>query len=127
MTISQLANRSGAGPLHQTPARKWPNKITGRVVGTQRWMGEWSGDQLTRVEPPGTDNCTDQTGAVCSKFAEARARQALAELQLVEFNHRLANVLQMLVIRIERQRRTQNDPVRRAELESLMTSVHASA
>ena len=147
MTVSRLASRSGAGPLQQAPARRprsswldsqpamalsrtastWPNIITGRVVGTQRWINEWSGDHLTRVEPPGKDNCTDQTGALCPKFAEARARQALAELQLTEFNHRLANVLQRLVNRIERQRRVQDDPARRDELESLIASVHASA
>lgn len=147
MTVSRLASRSGAGPSQQAPARMptisrldseptmalsrtvstWPNMITGHVVGTQRWINEWSGDHLTGVEPPDEDNCTDQTGALCPWFAEARARLALAELQLTEFNHRLANVLQRLVSRIERQRRTQDDPARRDELESLVASVHASA
>jgi len=108
-------------------ASAWPNMVTGRLVGAQRWSRQWSGDQLTKVEPSVEENCTDQTGAFCPKFSEARARQALAELQLAEFNHRLANVLQKLVNRIERQRRIQDDSERRAELESLIASIHASA
>ena len=108
-------------------ARAWPAMVVGPILDTQGWSGVWSGDDLIRAEPPGKDRCADQTGAPCPKFAEARARLALAERQLTEFNHRLANVLQRLVNRIERQRRTEDDPARRDELEGLMTSVHASA
>ena len=124
MTVSRLANRSAPGSLQEAPPRQpklyrfngepavtfsrtvrtWPNTIAGG------WVRKWSGDQLTKYEPSGLDNCMDQTGAVCPKFAEVRTRQAMAERQLVEFNHRLANVLQMLVTRIERQRRIQEGP-----------------
>jgi two-component sensor histidine kinase len=69
----------------------------------------------------------DPTGAPCPKLVEEQARRALAERQFIEFNHRLANVLQMLVVRIERQRRIQDDPGRCDGLDSLVASVQASA
>jgi two-component sensor histidine kinase len=146
MTISRLANCAAARCSNwrrDDPTLSQPDGQTtmplkrksiatailnrGGVASTQRWIGEWSGDQLNSGERLSDDNCTDQTGAVCTRLAEARARQELAELQLAEFNHRLANVLQKLVTRIDRQRRTQEDPAKRDELASLMASVHASA
>ena len=147
MTLNRLASRPEVGPLQRVPALRLktprpdsepamavshetstcPNRNAGDATSSQRWNGEWSGDQLTRIESHGEDTCIDQTGAVCPKFAEARARQMLAELQLTEFNHRLANVLQRLAARIDRQRRTTDDPVKRDELESLVEGVHASA
>ena len=97
------------------------------MARAERWSGEWSSDQLITAEPTDEDSCMDQTGSLCPKFAEARARQELAERQLTEFNHRLVNMLQMLMIRIERQRRLQDVTARRTELEKLAVSVQASA
>ena len=106
---------------------KLPGRFGIRAGAIEPWGATWSGDRLSRIEQPGDDNCMDERGAFCPKFGEVRARQALAELQLTEYNHRLANSLQKLVSRIERQRRVQDDPVLRDELKSLVTSVHAAA
>ena len=48
--------------------------------------------------------CDGGKGAICATLADARAREALAEQQLVELNHRMANLLQAVVMGIERQR-----------------------
>ena len=121
----ELDSERAAAPDPTASAR--PTMINGRVLSTKRWVGGWSGDHLLRVKSPGKDGCADQKGTLCPKLVEARAKQALAELQLTEFNHRLANVLQRLVNRIDRQLRAQDDWARREELERLMASVHASA
>ena len=117
---------SERGPARNHGISTLPNMAEGGVATMQRWSGEWTGDQLIRVEPPGGDICMDQTGSPCPKFAEARARQALAEHQLTEFSHRLVNMLQLLAIRVERQQRLQDVPARRDELERLVASIHAS-
>ena len=86
-----------------------------------------SGDEIAKVSPACETVCRDQTGMICPKLAEAREEKALAERQRVEVTHRVANALQMLMIRIERQCRMQVDPVVRDELGKLAASAHASA
>ena len=119
-----LDNKRATRPGHRRST--YPQAAPASMAGTQRWSAEWSGDQLIRVEPPGANDCLDQTGALCPKLAEARARQALAEHQLAEFNHRVANMLQMLASRVERQRRLHDVPARRDELEKLIASIRAT-
>ena len=105
----------------------WPETNSGGRPGPQRWNGAWSGDGAAEAGPAREGECLDDTAAICPKLAEARAGQALAERQLVELMHRLVNVLQVLVTRIERQRRMQDDPAVKDEFDKLAASVHASA
>ena len=70
----------------------------------------------------------DEPGAICPKLVEAREGRALADRQLIELTHRVANVMQLLVTRMERQqRRLRQDPTVSDELDGLVASVRASA
>ena len=104
-----------------------PDRTAGGVIGIEQWSGTCGGEGPIGASLPSNDERLNRSGGFCPKFAEARAKQALAERQLVEFNHRLVNMLQILVGRIERQRRMQDDPRRQDELAGLTASVRASA
>ena len=97
------------------------------MTGSRRWRGEWTGEALGAAGLPIEGGCMDPTASPCPKLAEARAGRALAERQFVELNHRMANVLQMLLARIEWQRRIQDDRSARDGLERLAASIQASA
>jgi len=63
-----------------------------------------------------------------AKVVEAPAGVAVAERQLIEFNHRLANILQTVVTLIElRSRRMEEDSVAQHELDGLAAHVQAAA
>jgi two-component sensor histidine kinase len=118
-----MIGRFGDGSALGRKSDTWTETIAKGAANAQ----QWSGDALAGSRKPGDGDCRDRTGVLCPALADARARQAVVERQLVEFNHRVANVLQMLAARVERQRRAQADPVARGELDQLLTSVQASA
>lgn len=105
----------------------WHDTIAHGAGSTQRWNEDSSHAEHADAEPTGQDDCQDGMGNPCQKLDEALARAALAERQLIEFNHRLANMLQLLVTLIGRRTRLQNDPAVRDELERLSARVHATA
>jgi two-component sensor histidine kinase len=105
----------------------WHDTVVGGMDSTQRW-GEQSSDIERAVAgPAGRSDCDDGMGMPCPKLGEALGRVALAERQLLEFNHRLVNMLQMIVTLIGRHARLQHDPVARNELDALSARVHAAA
>lgn len=97
------------------------------LVGQHEAAGEWSGHEAADANPARKDDCRNETGMICPKLAEMREGKALAERQRIEVTHRVANALQVLMIRIERQRRLQVDPALRDELGKLAASARASA
>jgi two-component sensor histidine kinase len=97
-------------------------------VSTQRWGDRQGGAEHAGTGPAAKGDCDDRMGGICPRLAEARAGAVLAERQLIEFNHRLANVLQMVVTLIGRQRRRmRDDRIAQDELDSLAARVHAAA
>ena len=81
-----------------------------------------------KYETAGTRDvdCRDEIGGICPRLAEARAARALLERQRIELTHRMANVLHVLSIRIEQQRRRHADPAVQDELGRLAASARAS-
>jgi len=100
--------------------------INKSTIDLQRWSGEWSSDALLGTDDPDDGYCLDRTGASCPKFAAVRAKQALAERQVVELSHRFVNMLQTLASGIQRDRRAHGGPTRENDLERLVASIHAS-
>ena len=98
-----------------------------RGVVTQDWLCAWSIAKICEAGPRYERACEDDMGRTCPKLADARARQALAERQVVEINHRVLNVLQLIATLIARERRKQDDPSREDNLEGLSARIQAIA
>ena len=100
-----------------------------RRAGSEKPSGDRGGGaDHARTVPVTKGDLDDETGGFYPKFAEAPAGEALAERQVIEFNHRLANVLQTVVALIERQRRRMEDNLlAQNELDSLAAHVQAVA
>ena len=98
----------------------------GDTTDPQRWSGEWSSDELLDIDVAGDGDGANEMGASRLDLAVARAKQKIAERQVVELSHRFVNILQTLASRIERQKRMHSDPQGQDDLDAIVTRVYAS-
>lgn len=98
----------------------------GDTTDHQRWSGEWSSDELPGMDLPDDGVGADEAEVSRLDLAVARAKQKIAERQVVELSHRFVNMLQTLASRIERQKRMHIDPEGRNDLDAIVTRVYAS-
>jgi two-component system, sensor histidine kinase PdtaS len=89
--------------------------------------GAASASRGARTDATPVDACDGSGGATCARLAEVRMREAIAEQHVLELNHRMANLLQAVVVGIQRQRRLQDTDAARDELERLEARIEAAA
>lgn len=100
--------------------------FSGGPFGPHRLLDDSRGDVASEVGA--LRDCADSraSGKACRSLVKAQAGRALAERQLIEVMHRLANVLQLFSVRIERLRVLGDLRTMQDELGGVLASIHAS-